>query len=272
VGQTRPDLPKPPTFADVQRRLRELTRMAVALNVDVSYSVTLYRDRPQQLEEMVDFFMSMPDATFLFVARAKDPLTSHHVAIDDPSDSSSIVSTRGIEQVQRLFRETYGIEPYAYIPAVNAQGREVRPPIWISYFLPVSYRGGRLRRILPVQTTDLDRSVMYLPRLYRGHFIHKTNQKPLLTAARLLLNSISSRRVGSLASFLVDTWRSGADLRHKMVVYDDGTFLDDAGERVVCEYCPTAIVRKGRLVKCCDSINDDLERQASEPKQEGIRA
>lgn len=242
MGQSRPDLPSDPRFIDVRARLEELTSAAAGAGLDVSIAMTLYDDPLEVLPACNDLFFESPNLTLLFLARGVDPVTLH---TSDPLLSEQCPSC--LERVTQFYDRSYGIEPFAHIPA-NGSDRTV----WVSYFVPIVYDGHK-RTVVSYRSNIVDSWTMQVPRLFSGRFIHKTTQKPVLTLARLLLNSLSTLRFEVFADTVRLLRSPTSVLRHKMIVYDDGPSTDENGRFIRCEYCPTAIVRNGELVACCEA-------------------
>jgi MoaA/NifB/PqqE/SkfB family radical SAM enzyme len=234
ANQQRPDLQGGPGHAVVVERLGTLVRMAAAHGLDVSISATLYEDGIQTLKEMGRFFFDTPEISFFFVSRGMDPQ-------DMGRDFGSV----GVDEVQALLESEYGIEPFAYIPSADN-----RRTVWTSYFVPVVYNG-RGRHLFRIRSNTVDLWLMKLQKLVSGRYIHKTTQRPGLTLFRTVVNGLTTFRFLQLARFLRALSRRSTRLKHKMIAYDDGPRLSENGAVEECEYCPTAIVRDGRLLACC---------------------
>jgi hypothetical protein len=245
TGQSRADLPWRPTFADVRKRLVELAQKAARTGLDVSIAMTLYEDVDEVLPACSQLFFDSPDLTFLFLARGVDPRGLY--APNGPEAPTATGLPSSLEQVKTFYRQDYAIEPYAYVPANTA-----RQTVWISYFVPIIYNGPR-KTIVRIRSNILDTWLMWIPRLLSGRFVHKTRQQPGLTLLRTLMNCLSTFRLGTLAALLWRLCSRNALLRHKMIVYDDGPSLTASGRMVRCQYCPTAIVREGKSVACCEA-------------------
>lgn len=236
-GQDRPDIGKVESFAAMRPRLGELIGLARAEKLDVSLSYTLRG--AEDLPAICDVFFADPDLSFLFLARGTD-LATLYTQGRRPADGGL-----GIGPVADFFRDRFALLPYAAIPA--ADGGQ---PCWISFFQPY-VDDPPARTTFQIRANTVDVALMRLYKLATGRFVHKTAQKPGLTAFRVLLNGLASRRLGESLRFLRRARPATASLRHKMVAYDDGPRRNEAGEWVRCAYCPTAIVRDGALLPCC---------------------
>ncbi len=247
VGQKRPDLPDPPVFEDVQKRLGELIQIARVFDIDISMSVTLYEDAEHILANSSKFFFETSDLTFLFIAKAtctKDLLctpTSGH----EPSRLTYSVTKTYLNKTIHFFKDIYGLEPFSFIPTTEKEST-----VWISYFVPIIYKpGGNI--FFQIRSNLLDSWLMEIPRLLSGSYIHKTKQNVVSTLIRTFVNSVASFQVHRFLKFMFQLLSPSAKLRHKMIVYDNGPFIGDDGKLIHCEYCPTAILRDGNLVTCC---------------------
>lgn len=242
AGQQRDDLPANPSFDDIKNKLDELISIAASLNVDASVSMTLYRDRREFARRLTDYFFNYPDLSFLFVARAFD--FSCGIASDRNMPADTHYSQAANEFCDYLESE-YGIEPYGHIPSANANHS-----CWVSFFVPVIYncKGISLFRI---RSNVSDIWLMKMIRVLTGRYIHKTSQRPFVTFMRVLINAVTSFEPVDLMRFYSRLFGRNSVLRHKMIVYDDGPFIDEYGRVVSCLYCPTAVVRDDTIVPCC---------------------
>lgn len=246
-GQDRPDLPAPPTFTDVQIRLKELTRMASSFAIDVSISLTLYDD--EALADYSRFFFDSEDITFLFIARAIDvrqlSLKVNEAAKKERAGLTARTDKSTVERIAEFYEQEYGIEPFAFIPSSDE-----KYTTWLSFFIPIVYskHGNTLFRI---RSNFVDSWLLEIPRIVLGRYIHKTKQNFVITLLRTLLNGLSTLRLYYSARFLSRALSPGAKLKHKMIVYDHGPVVEEGGKLIHCKYCPTATIRDGKVLPCC---------------------
>ena len=241
-GQRRPDLPKEPNFADIEKRLTELTRLATDCGIDVSVSATLYGNQPHFLREMASFVFRTPAITLLFISKGIAPEDCTPVNDDgtacQPSDFNA-------DAIRAFFKTHYAIEPFAYIPAQGSDRIS-----WLSYFVPMVYQGEK-HTLFRICSNWSDIWLMKIPQLLSGRYIHKTSQNSFLTLFRTGLNALTTFRPISFLRFMMVALSPGSMVRHKMVVYDTGPIQQEDGSVEHCEYCPTAIVRGNQLLPCC---------------------
>ncbi len=238
VGQGRPDLERPDDPDATWRRATELARWAVAEGVDASLSTTLGHDGLASVSELVERFLAEDSLSFLFLARGAWPLAPGHSPPPPPWSLAELAS---------LLRQRFGLEPFSHIPDQRGDGT-----VWLSYFIPILRQGDRLRTF-PVRAGRADAALMHVPRLLTGRHVHKTRQNTATTALRTALNGLATRRPWQVMRFLGELRRPGTRLRHKIIVYDHGPTVAADGSVVRCAYCPTAVVRGGRLVACCET-------------------
>ncbi len=236
-GQVRPDIGRVDSFAAMLPRLEELVSLARAEDLDVSLSYTL--QQAGDLSAICDYFFGQPALSFLFLARGTN--LAELYASGRREEGGGL----GTGPVAGFFRERFDLLPYAAIPASDGG-----PPCWISFFQPY-VDDPPSRSAFPIRSNGLDAALMRLHKLATGRYVHKTSQRPGLTAFRVLLNGLSTCRFLGAWRFLLRARPASASLRHKMVVYDDGPRRNAAGAWVRCAYCPTAIVRDGALLPCC---------------------
>ncbi len=243
-GQRRPDLPPEPSFTQVTTRLSELTGLAAARGLDVSASFTLLDESHEKLVEIVDHFLSDPRLTFLFLAKGIDT-----ARIDEEGPAHTVVREEEAEQRLARFEGTleqrWQLKPFCFIPSRRGHRRS-----WISYFVPVVYTDGR-PQVHPMVAGRHDHGLIMLPKLLTGRHIHKTRQNTAVTLLRVAVNGVGSGRLWRAVKFLVKGLLPGTQVRHKIIVYDNGPTLNEAGEMDHCAYCPTAVVRGNELKPCC---------------------
>ncbi|MFC1643607.1 radical SAM protein [Chlamydiota bacterium] len=254
IGQNRPDLPEKPVQNDIRLRLDELTEMASSCGLDVSISMTIYDDENKSLEDISEFFFNSQDITFLFIARGINPENVYKNINNRQNNNALLTLSNGryrIKKIVAFYENKYSIEPFAYIPASNNSDT-----VWISYFIPVIYISNK---VYPYRicSNSMDFWLMEIPKIISGRYIHKTKQNQFITLVRIFLSSLWSFRLRQFFEFLVKLFHPSAKLRHKMIVYDNGPFLDEDGTIHYCQYCPTAIVRDRQLLSCCVSDYGD---------------
>lgn len=246
LGQSRPDLPARPGMADIARRVDELAAMAVAAGIDASMSATLYDE--ESTAATSDYFLKSRDLSFLFLGRAVPRQAVRELArVAETCIDRDIRGTDSLKRVVDYFRDVHGIEPFGFIPATR-NGDSV----WVSFFVPYLRRAERARPV-PFKSTWIDRALMQLVYRLQGRHIHKTGQAPLITGLRVVANAVARLRPGRALGFVVRWLARGTTVGHKMIVYDDGPYMQADGKLGRCEFCPTAIVRGNRLVPCCEA-------------------
>jgi len=246
AGQCRPDLPQNPDFASIAKRLSELVGWAFECGLDVSVSATLYGNEPHFLRDMSQFFFRTPEITFLFISNGILPGRQGPA---HEGERPFLQSDFDVNTLQAFFEAEYGIEPYAYIPAQDSNRIS-----WLSYFVPVVYRGngpGQRHTLFRMCSNRVDVWLMQVPRFLKGRYIHKTTQNPTLTLFRVALNALTSFHPIRGLRFFGAALLAGGGVRHKMIAYDSGPLRRADGSVEHCEYCPTAIVRGDALVPCC---------------------
>ena len=237
-----------PSFSDIQVRLKQLTEMANSQGLDVSISLTLYDDDQETLSNFSSFFFDSEEITFLFIARGIDPRNLLLQLADSERTNVAIPAasggTHGTQRVIDYYRVKYGIEPFAFLPASDG-----KRTVWISYFVPIIYTQTNII-LFNIQANYLDSGLMKIPRIFSGHYIHKTKQNSAVTLLRVVVNGLTTFRLRQLVQFLAQSLSVDNKLRHKMIVYDDGPIVEN-GRLIACEDCPTAIVRDDKVLRCC---------------------
>lgn len=258
TGQNRPDLPKKAGLKDIQKRLFELVDRAIEVGIDVSFSWTILEYSEEEIDFVIKMFLDKPDVSFLFLSKGTDPksLPLNSIKLNEINKKAASETnekvTESMQQLKNYFTKKFSILPFAYIPAVVPNKKYLKYPIFISYFLPIIYRHNSINFIYRFKSNLLDKILMYIPKIIKGYFIHKTTQNATLTAVRVLFNGFSRLRLDLLLRFFISAYGKNTYIRNKMIVYDDGPLVLNDGSVGVCEYCPTAILKNDKLVRCCE--------------------
>lgn len=247
--QKRPDLPEKPNFEDVKIRLKELTTMAYSYGIDVSVSMTLNNEDKKTLAKYNKFFFDSPEITFLFLSKGSDPkqLLSKIDSIKKNKKNFPYHDSEKekIYNIINFYKEKFNIEPYAFFPSTND-----KDIVSINYFIPAVYRNKNYT-LFKIQSNLTDLLLMRFARIISGHYIQKTKQNTLMTLLRVFTNSISTFRIHKFFQFILPALKPKAKLLHKMIFYDNGPFIGKNGNLVNCKYCPVAVIRNKKLLKCC---------------------
>lgn len=254
-GQDRPDLSAKHDTDPVSVRLSELVDMAFSAGLDVSVSVTLYEDSPETLGWITRFVFESPKVGFLFLSKGMDMKKIPPVR----SVNSSPPPFLSVAGIQAFFEGLYGIKPFSYIPSTGE-----RNTCWISYFVPIAYRGNGMT-YFKYQSNVADQWLMRLQRLIAGRFTHKLKQSRRLTFLRTTINGLTTLRFLSLLGFLRRFVFGVVHAGHKVIVYDDGPAISADGTIECCEYCPTAVVRGNELLACCAAGRENSREQGYDP-------
>jgi hypothetical protein len=240
----RSDIPVGAGWKGCQKRLAELIATAEKVGLDVSASVTLSEDDQEDIEQIMEFFLQNRSLSFLFLARGISP---EALFAPEKKDATLHEQTPKIEStvLMNLLDKKYGLEPFAYIP--DRKGLHTN---WVSYFIPIQYRQDKYYTF-PIRSQWLDLLLMRIQRFLSGRFIHKTSQNAAITFLRTSLNGIATGQFAEMLRFFGRLLQPDTILRHKMIVYDHGPVWATDGKLNYCAYCPTSIVRDGKLFPCC---------------------
>jgi hypothetical protein len=250
MGQKRPDLPDNPKFSNLQLRLTHLIELASSHGLDVSISLTLYDNDQATLDNFNDFFFKSKDITFLFIAHGIDPSKFPQQLIDSIKAAVNTQPATGMTYRTRelidYYRNKYDIVPFAFLPASDG-----KRSVWASYFIPIIYTANSTI-MFKIQPNLMDAWLLEIPKILTGHYIHKTTQNTAITLFRVIVNGITTFRLGQLMNFVLQSQVRGNALRHKIIVYDDGPIIEK-GKVIACMDCPNAIVRDGKILRGCTS-------------------
>jgi pyruvate-formate lyase-activating enzyme len=243
TGQQRPDVAGTDGLAAVEARLSHLAQLAATVGIDVSASMTLLDDAAEQLPEIIRFFLSNHDLTFLFLARG---ITPEQLFRDRrPADEEVLNSDFTLRTFMKILDERHALVPFSYIPDRAGIGTN-----WITYFVPILHDRDDFCTFR-IQSNVADLALLRLHRLMAGRYMQKSKQNAPVTLLRAIVNGLATCRPLQTARFATAVLKRGVRLRHKMIVYDHGPTWNADGELSYCEYCATAIVRSGKLLPCC---------------------
>ena len=86
----------------------------------------------------------------------------------------------------------------------------------------------------------MDAWLLEIPRIFLGHYIHKTTQNSAVTLLRVIVNGLTTFRLRQLTKFLVQSLVGNNELKHKIIVYDDGPIIENGRLRLSTKALPVA--------------------------------
>ncbi|MBN8458660.1 MAG: radical SAM protein [Verrucomicrobia bacterium] len=238
-GQRRPDLSNASDPAAVNRLREILTERVHSHGIAAGLCTTIYPESLRNLPSLVELFLRHPHINFLFATHA----VSIASLIEPGADRTEAATRNGM--VIPLLRQSFGLEPFAYLPAAIPTGDGEHP--CITYTVPVAHAATPAH--LAMRPTRIDRSLIRLAGLVAGRFPYFTPHSTAAALAQILCNAIGSGRPLSTLAFLVRA--VGRPLRIKRMVFENTPRLTASGSVNCCDACPNSTVRDGKVVPVC---------------------
>jgi len=248
--QNRPDRDVYLAAEPVLNQLREhYVRMGAQAGVDVSPSVTLYRERLDDFCETVRFCLANPHVNILLVTDYAQILNR-----DNREDDGLSVTNK---MVYETLARDVNIFPSWYVPSTHRD----RDPRWMVYLSAVTTsRNGRLSifHFHPRHRTGL----RLLPRLSRFKYRRYSFDDPftrLDSVVSLIVYGLLSFNPAILVKSLAFAFRAvfAGKVKVLRMCFQQGPNLREDGSYESCFDCPDAVVRNGKLVNLC--LVDQLE-------------
>jgi hypothetical protein len=251
-GQERQDLPSPATISDINA-LRKATATRVAVHgIDAGLCVTLYPDTFRNIPSLIHCFLECEHINFLFATHA---ITIANLVAHVGQASYRDTLTRN-SQVAALLKETFGLEPFAFIKPLMADGDELP---CITYFIPVLHSADNT--FLSLHSGRIDRGLVRFSRLLTGRYLYYTPNHFFSAAIQIMCNGFASGGILHAMAFLFKAFLGDCKLRCKRLVFENAPVITPQGTVNCCDFCPNATVRDGQVVPVCLADHHQLMEQ-----------
>ncbi len=262
-GQDRPDFPSRPSLEEINALRARLAASVAAHDIDACLVVTVYRDYLDRVAGLVRFVLDSEHIDLLLVTHYVDfhEMVEVSQALKDTTpvppghrqDARNFPGDRTTNQdIARILQESFGLEPFAYLPSGDAIDRKEAPTSWLSYYVPV-IQSRKECEFLKIESGALDSLLMSVARLIARRHVFYFRPSSMAVKMQVILNAIAQGRIRECVRFLTALKRPGARLSAKRLVFDNGPTLAADGRIVCAEFCPTPTVRNGKLVPVCMS-------------------
>ncbi len=267
-GQDRPDLSRNPSLQETNFLRQRLAARIATHRIDVGLSVTIHGEGIDRIADLVRFVLESEHINFLFATHYVDlhqmVSASHtwkHAAAEEswhhqarasfPSERTTNLDTT------RILRESFGLEPFAYLPSASHANPAEGTPSWLTFYVPV-IAGQEKHEFLRMESGAMDSFLISITSLLARRFLFYIKPIPAVILAHVLLNAISEVKVPAAMRFLTSRRRPGGRLGAKRLVFDNGPTLTADGQIVCTEFCPNSTVKNGKFIPVCMS---DIEGQ-----------
>lgn len=256
--QRRPDARGVTSERDLDPLREEIAARVRRAGLHCALSLTLYRDRLEEVTDVVSFVLGSPAYDRLLVTCCTDfqaiarafgrtaavPEQSGHGELDGQSVTNA--------QVEALLRDRLGMVPFGAIGSSKDENarRWILYMSFVIHFPDGSWRplhvGPRIRRLVEAAYAAAHRRTGRYP---FGNVM--SSGRAAATCLLYAATSGSPRIMAETAAFLARLARKGAVLRQKCFVFQQGPSVTADGDIEWCKDCPDATVRDGRLVPVC---------------------
>jgi len=254
--QRRPDLPADATAEDVNRLRAEKAALVATHGIEVGLAVTVYPDKPEELEDAVVFTLQSPHVCYLLVTWWRDvnrmpPIRGDLLeglfsdAQQFPTQESS--SETSPAELCRWLEQRFQLTPFASVGS-NQDPADSR---WLSFLVATSHQNGKLIAQHSLRATWMERGFLEASRRLTGRYPFYQPQRPGQLGLHLLMNGVAGGTLMDNLRLLWSAARSGTRLSAKRLLFQWPATLDPRGRVIHCQCCPDAVLRGERLVPLC---------------------
>jgi len=265
-GQRRPDLPDGAGAADLRQLRAKKAALVAAQGIEVGLAVTVYPDRPEELEEAVAFTLASPHVCYLLVTWWRDvsrmppirgDITNGLYCDGKGGATAPVCRETRPDELCRWMSERFRLSPFASLGS-NLDPADLR---WLSFMVDTVHRRGELVEQRSLRPTWLERAFLDLSKKFRKRYPFYQRQSPGQTGAHLLLNGLVGGGLTHNLKLLASAVSPGARLSTKRLLFQWPAMVTEQGRVIHCRFCPDAVLKGGRLVPLC--ISDRIT--ATEP-------
>ncbi|MFA5335381.1 MAG: radical SAM protein [Candidatus Omnitrophota bacterium] len=262
-GQDRPDLFGKPREEGIRILRSKMAAMIASRGMDVGISVTIYKENLPSVRGLVRSILESENINYLFATNYFDPrafvkqsmLLRSGSADRGPWEETEKSRTTN-RDIQVVLERDLLLEPFSYLPYDGLTTGENADFSWISYYVPVM-RSGDGYEIFRIRSNRFDKMLIHAHRLVSGRFAFYFKHKPAVTAARVIINAVTTGRMREGVDFIKKSKKWNTGIRAKSFVFESGPRLTKNGEISCCVFCPNATLRDKKLVHLC--LADSLE-------------
>jgi len=265
-GQRRPDLSDGAGDADLRRLRAKKAALVAEHGIEVGLAVTVYPDRPEELEEAVAFTLASPHVCYLLVTWWRDVSRMPSIRGDitkglycDEKGGAIAPPCREIrpDELCRWMSERFGLSPFASLGS-NLDPADLR---WLSFMVDTVHQRGELVEQRSLRPTWLERAFLDVSKKFLKRYPFYQQQRSGQTGIHLLLNGLAGGGITHNLKLLARAALPGARLSTKRLLFQWPATVTELGRVVHCRCCPDAVLKNGRLVPLC--ISDRIT--ATEP-------
>ncbi len=259
--QARPDLPPGASLAELRALWERKVKVVARNGVLPAIAYTVFPDRLDEYEALVRFMLTSPELRYLFVTFYADTgrLTRLVGSIEGGMRVEGAVQCQEMREgamdpvVDELLARMkgLGIEPFSWL---GTQGGT--KPRWYLFWTDVVFGRGE-PRWLGLKASWFERASLWLGhRLNTRAKLFYDMSGPMLRVHLVLNALLGGRTIANLRHLFASL---GARVMDKHIAFQRPPEVQPDGRVALCENCPDAIVRDGRLVPPClaDRLTDE---------------
>lgn len=255
-GQVRHDLPASYTKQDLWTLRRTKLALAASHNLDPGLTMTAYLERPEEIDEIVTFFINDPHALYLLVTLYHDALAIESIQgnihdgiqgkLRDPRNANS---SWNMDMVQTRMTKL-GLSPFAYL----GSNLNKTSPRWLSYLVAANHDCNDDHvDWLDLTPSYLEPAFLRLHYLVKRRFPFYQQQHPESLRKQILLNGLLGGRRAKNSAFLNHIRGKQGRLMAKRIVFQLPASVQKDGTVEHCRHCPDAVIKGRQLVPVCIS-------------------
>lgn len=255
-GQVRHDLPANYTAPDLWNLRRAKLALAASHNLDPGLTLTAHLETPEEIDEIVTFFINDPHALYLLVTLYHDITAIESIHGDLHAGMQGTLTNPQVAQnnwnmamiQQRMAK--LGLSPFAYLGSnVNKTS-----PRWLSYLVAATHDpNGGDADWLDLTPSYMEPAFLRLHHLVMRRFPFYQEQHPDRLRQQIVLNGLLGGRRAKNAAFLARIRGKEARLMAKRIVFQRPASVLQDGTVEHCRNCPDAVIKNRRLVPVCIS-------------------
>lgn len=256
--QRRPDLTTNATAEDLHRLRTEKAALVAQHGMEVGLAVTIYPDRPNELEEAIEFVLSSPHFAYLLVTFWRDvhhmPPLKGNLAEGMAAPSTDTITTgNNLEYshatLYRFLKQRFGLTPFAFL----GSNVDANDPRWISFMTATVHHEERDPTWRAMKPTWIEKGFLTAYRRLTGRFPFYQPPRKIQQLIHLALNGLAGGGLTQNFRLLAQALKPGARLSVKRFLFQWPATIDANGRVVHCQGCPDAVTKSGGLIPLCIS-------------------
>jgi pyruvate-formate lyase-activating enzyme len=256
--QRRPDLAANANAEDVRRLRAEKAALVAQHGIEVGLAITVYPDRPNELEEAIEFVLSSPHVAYLLVTFWRDVgrMPTLYGSLEEGIAAQSVTGGNSNKSeahspttLYAFVNKRFGLTPFAFL----GSNVDANDPRWVSFMAATVRRAQRETTRSAMHPTWIERGFLAVYRRLTGRYPFYQPPRQIQQLVHLALNGIAGGGFIKNLRTLTQALRPGAALSVKRLLFQWPASIDADGRVIHCQGCPDAVTKSGGLVPLCIS-------------------